>query len=81
MECTICERKFNKLSSFYRHNWSDRHLLIRQMNEYEKQIKELEAVIAQNHKLIETLSTLALKSVPYTDDILYFKENQLSDSA
>jgi hypothetical protein len=51
------------------------------VNEYERQIKELEAVVAQNHKLIETLSTLALKSVPYTDDILYFEENQLSDSA
>jgi hypothetical protein len=46
------------------------------VNEYERQIKELEAVVAQNHKLIETLSTLALKSVPYTDDILYF-ENHL----
>ena len=76
MECTICERKFNKMSSFYRHNWSDRHLLIQQMNEYERQIKELEAVVAQNHKLIETLSTLAPTSVPCSNDILYFKENQ-----
>jgi hypothetical protein len=43
------------------------------MHEYERQIKELEAVVAQNHKLIETLSTLAPTSVPYTDDILYFE--------
>jgi hypothetical protein len=82
MECTICERKFNSNSSFYRHNWSNTHLLMCQIFEYEKQIKELEAVIAQNHNTIEKLTTLALESAPCTDEILYFKENQrVFDSA
>ena len=46
MECTICERKFNSLSSFYRHNWSDKHLLMCQIKDYEKEIKQLERKIA-----------------------------------
>jgi len=47
MECTICERKFNSLSSFYRHNWSDKHLLMCQIKEYEREIKVLERKLAQ----------------------------------
>ena len=46
MECIICERKFNSLSSFYRHNWSDKHLLMCQIKDYEKEIKQLERKIA-----------------------------------
>jgi hypothetical protein len=45
MECIICERKFNSLSSFYRHNWSDKHLLMCQIKDYEKEIKCLERKI------------------------------------
>jgi len=59
MECTICERKFNSLSSFYRHNWSDKHLLMCQIKDYEKEIKQLERKISladslknsQNHNI------------------------------
>ena len=46
MECLICDRKFNSLSSFYRHNWSDKHLLMCQIKDYEKEIKQLERKIA-----------------------------------
>jgi hypothetical protein len=46
MECIICDRKFNSLSSFYRHNWSDKHLLMCQIKDYEKEIKQLERKIA-----------------------------------
>jgi len=53
MECTICERKFNHLSAFYRHNWTDKHLLMLQIKEYEKEIKVLERKIALSEALIE----------------------------
>ena len=66
MECTICERKFNSLSSLYRHNWSNTHLLMCQIKEYEKEIKCLERKIAlddslknessQNHNIEKILS-------------------------
>ena len=51
MECTICDRKFNSLSSFYRHNWSNTHLLMCQIREYEKEIKSLERKIQINDSL------------------------------
>ncbi len=61
MECTICERKFNHLSAFYRHNWTDKHLLNAQIKEYEKEIKVLERKIqrlanAENHDIFDTQS-------------------------
>ena len=56
MECTICERKFNSLSSFYRHSWSDKHLLMCQIKEFEKEIKTLERKICLNESLIDELS-------------------------
>ena len=56
MECTICERKFNHLSAFYRHNWTDKHLLMLQIKEYEKEIKVLERKICLNEALINELS-------------------------
>jgi len=49
MLCVICKRRFNKESSFYRHNWSDKHLLKQQILEYEKEIKTLEETIARCH--------------------------------
>ena len=52
MECTICERKFNSLSSFYRHNWCDKHLLMVQIKEYELEIKQLQRKIDLNESLI-----------------------------
>ena len=68
MLCTICKRKFNKDSSYYRHVWSDKHLLRQQLLENEKEIKTLEKTIAQiqnqgsvppiqNLKSIEKLTT------------------------
>jgi len=56
MLCVICKRRFNKESSFYRHNWSDKHLLKQQISEYEKEIKELEQKIAQNEVALNELS-------------------------
>ena len=56
MECTICERKFNHLSAFYRHNWTDKHLLMCQIKEYEKEIKALERKIYLNESLKNELS-------------------------
>ena len=61
MECTLCERKFNSLSSFYRHNWSEKHLLICQIKEYENEIKVLERKIQrltniENHDISDSLS-------------------------
>jgi hypothetical protein len=47
MLCIICKRKFNRESSFYRHNWSDKHLLKQQILEHEKEIKTLEKTIAE----------------------------------
>ena len=70
MECIICDRKFNSLSSFYRHNWSDKHLLMCQIKEYEKEIKCLERKIdlidssknetSQNHNIEKIQDTLHL---------------------
>jgi hypothetical protein len=55
MLCTICKRKFNKDSSYYRHVWSDKHLLRQQLLENEKEIKILEKTIAQYQSKSETL--------------------------
>ena len=55
MLCTICKRKFNKDSSYYRHVWSDKHLLRQQILENEKEIKTLEQAIAQYQSKSETL--------------------------
>ena len=52
MECTLCERKFNSVSSYYRHNWSNTHLLVCQVKAYEAEIKQLERKIA----LIDSLT-------------------------
>ena len=51
MECIICERNFNSVSSFYRHNWSDKHLLKVQIVEFEKEIKCLQRRIDLNDSL------------------------------
>lgn len=56
MECTICERKFNHLSAFYRHNWTDKHLLMCQIKEYENEIKVLQRKILINEDVINSLS-------------------------
>jgi len=56
MLCTICKRKFNKDSSYYRHVWSDKHLLRQQILENEKEIKTLEQTITRNLNIIEKLS-------------------------
>ena len=56
MLCVICKRRFNKESSYYRHQWSDKHLLKQQILEYEKEIKELEQKIAQNEVALNELS-------------------------
>ena len=45
MECTICEKKFNSVSSFYRHNWSNTHLLVCQIKDYENELRVLERKI------------------------------------
>jgi hypothetical protein len=58
MLCLICKRKFNRESSFYRHNWSDKHLLKQQIVEYEKEIKTLEETIAQYRNKSDTLSQI-----------------------
>jgi len=57
MLCTICKRKFNKDSSYYRHVWSDKHLLRQQLLENEKEIKILEEKITRNLNTIEKLTT------------------------
>ncbi len=46
MECILCERKFNSVSSYYRHNWSNTHLLVVQIKAYEAEIKQLERKIS-----------------------------------
>lgn len=56
MLCTICKRRFNKDSSYYRHVWSDKHLLRQQILENEKEIKILEQTIARNLNTIEKLT-------------------------
>jgi len=45
MECTICTKQFDSVPSFYRHNWSNTHLLMSQVKEFEKEIKTLERKI------------------------------------
>jgi len=57
MKCLICNKKFNRESSYYRHLWADKHLLKQQLVEFEKEIKELEETIAQNRSILKTLST------------------------
>jgi hypothetical protein len=65
MLCVICKRRFNRESSFYRHNWSDKHLLKQQILEYEKEIKELERKIAENGVVLHELQCqLQLKTLP-----------------
>ena len=64
MLCSICKKKFNRESSYYRHVWSDKHLLKQQLIEYEKEIKQLEETIAQNRSILNELSTL----LPMTTD-------------
>jgi septal ring factor EnvC (AmiA/AmiB activator) len=58
MLCVICKRKFNRESSYYRHQWSDKHLLKQQILEYEKEIKSLEETIARYQDKSETLSQI-----------------------
>ena len=63
MECTICERKFNHMSAFYRHNWTDKHLLMAQIKEYENEIKVLQRKIErltnfENHDKSDSLSEI-----------------------
>ena len=63
MECTICEKKFNSVSSFYRHNWSNTHLLVCQIKEYEREICVLERKIQrltnfENHDISDSLSEI-----------------------
>jgi hypothetical protein len=60
MLCSICKRKFNRESSYYRHVWSDKHLLKQQLVEFEKEIKQLEETIAQNRSILNELSTALL---------------------
>ena len=48
MNCTICEKRFSHLSAYYRHSWTDKHVLRCQIKEFEKKIKSLEAII-QRH--------------------------------
>ena len=55
MKCTVCDRKFNSNSSFYRHSWSDKHNLMQQVKEYEKEIKDLLEIISQNQKKLNDL--------------------------
>ena len=56
MECTVCDRKFNSLSSFYRHNWSDKHLLMCQIKEFEKEINVLQRKISINEDALNAIS-------------------------
>lgn len=56
MECTICNKQFNSVSSFYRHNWSNTHLLMCQVKEYENEIKVLQRKILINEDVINSLS-------------------------
>jgi prefoldin subunit 5 len=66
MLCTICKRKFNRESSYYRHLWSDKHLLKQQILEFEKEIKTLEQTISQYQNISETLPIPVLeKAVTY----------------
>ena len=60
MLCVICKKRFNRESSYYRHVWSDKHLLKQQLVEFEKEIKQLEETIAQNHNILKTLNTALL---------------------
>ena len=74
MECFLCEKQFNSVSSFYRHNWSDRHLLKVQLLEYEKEIKCLERKI----HLIESLNNCSsqnhdIDKIQDTQDLNPFK--------
>ena len=62
MECTVCNKQFNSVSSFYRHNWSDKHLLVVQIKEYEKEIKVLERKIVINEDALNALSQYQNKS-------------------
>jgi hypothetical protein len=62
MLCVICKKRFNRDSSYYRHIWSDKHLLKQQIIEYEKEIKQLEQTITQNLDTIEKLTTPHLNS-------------------
>ena len=56
MECILCERKFNSVSSYYRHNWSNTHLLVCQVKAYETEIKQLERKIALADSLKNEIS-------------------------
>ena len=56
MLCVICKRKFNRESSYYRHQWSDKHLIKQQILEYEKEIKTLEETIARCQDKSDTQS-------------------------
>jgi len=58
MQCVICKRRFNRESSFYRHQWSDKHLLKQQILEYEKEIKTLEKTIAEYRDKSDSLSEI-----------------------
>ncbi len=55
MLCAICKKRFNRDSSYYRHVWSDKHLLKQQIIEYEKEIKVLEQTIAQYQNISQKL--------------------------
>jgi len=70
MLCVICKRRFNRESSYYRHLWSDKHLLKQQILEYEKEIKTLEETIARCQDKSDPLSEIMpiprlVKSVTY----------------
>jgi len=71
MKCTVCDRKFNSNSSFYRHSWSDKHNLMQQVKEYEKEIKDLLEIISQNQKklndLFECHSISEKQAIPVPD--------------
>ena len=57
MLCSISKKQFNRESSYYRHNFSDKHLLKQQLIEYEKEIKQLEEIIAQSRSVMKKSST------------------------
>jgi len=51
------------MSAFYRHNWTDKHLLMCQIKEYENEIKVLERKIErltnfENHDKSDTQSQI-----------------------